>query len=628
MARYPDSFLDRLKERIDLVDLIGRHVHLKRKGTSWVGLCPFHKEKTPSFNVRSDHGYFKCFGCDAKGDAIEFLMQIQGIPFQDVVEMLASEAGLELPPPDPHHAQQSQDMAAQRVRQSQLHELLSAVNRYYQTRLTTSDGEPGRTYLAKRGLKTATIQKFGLGFAPPGWRNLLNHFGGGAAAGENLEKIGLCVMRDTEPGDTGNAQEKRRNFYDRFRNRITFPIYDHRRRLAGFGGRSLEPGEPKYINTPETELYQKGRILYGLDQAQEAIQRQKRVLVVEGYMDLITLAEYGFNNTVATLGTAMTMEHLHLLWRRCHHITFCFDGDMAGQKAAWRALERVMDGLVADRRVDFVFLPKGEDPDQVVRQEGSEGFQGRLRKAKPLLDFLLENLSQDLQVDTPEGVAALIHRSRERLLKVADPLLRDLFADKVGQRFGLSSAQVLGQIALQHRPGLPSSSGGVQTGGRFQEGPRPAIFSRSATTGRNFEQLLLAILLRRPQFLHDLEDDLDRLELENPHLNALLRECIQIGHTCHDEVPLPLEQFSSPGMRTLARAILEAEETTPDNIEKELEGCLDTCLRRSIDRDIRRLEEKNRATGSWTDQELMQLSGYKKEKARLDLKRRMAPAMH
>ncbi|MBF0136746.1 MAG: DNA primase [Magnetococcales bacterium] len=615
MPRYPDSFLDRLKERIDLANLIGRHVHLQKKGNSWTGLCPFHKEKTPSFNVRSDHGYFKCFGCDARGDAIDFLMQLQGLSFQDAVETLATEAGLELPASTQIQGDQKQQDAAQRARLHQLQELLAAVNRYFQSQLAAPGGEAGRLYLAKRGLQAATIRRFGLGFAPPGWRHLLNHFGGGTAAGENLEKIGLCTISRPTDHEDGKGGNHKVNQYDRFRNRITFPIHDHRRRLVGFGGRLLEPGEPKYINTPETELYQKGRILYGLDLAQEAIQRQKRVVVVEGYMDLITLVEHGFNNTVATLGTALTADHLRLLWRRCHHLTFCFDGDVAGQKAAWRALERVMEGMEADRHVDFVFLPQGKDPDEVVRREGSEAFQGRLRKAKPLLEFLQEHLSQELQIETPEGTAALIHRVRERLLKVGDPLLRGLFADKIGQKFGLTGSQVLGQITASYQR-VP------------REVRHPAVFPRTAMTGRNFEQALVAILLRHPRFLRELEDDLHHLELENPHLNALLHACIHLSDEWHDTGPLPLEQLSSQELQNLAQTVLSAEETTPDNIEKELEGCLDTCLRRHIVRDMRRMEEKNRATGTWTDQELVQLSGYKKELQRLDQKKRLSLTIH
>ncbi|MBF0425783.1 MAG: DNA primase [Magnetococcales bacterium] len=632
MARYPDSFLDRLKERVDLVELIGRHLHLKKKGSSWVGLCPFHHEKTPSFNVRGDHGYFKCFGCDAKGDAIDFLMHIQGLPFQDAVETLAREAGLELPAPDPRSQRQSRDEAAQRAQRQQLQELLLAANRYFQTQLTAPAGEVARSYLTRRGVQAATIQKFGLGFAPPGWRNLINHFGGGAAAAESLEKVGLGVVRDGESryrGESGRTGEG--NVYDRFRNRITFPIHDHRKRLVGFGGRLLEPGEPKYINTPETELYQKGRILYGLDQAQPAIQRQKRVLVVEGYLDMIALVEHGFDHTVATLGTALTAEHLQLLWRRCHHITFCFDGDIAGRKAAWRALERVMDGLVADRRIDFIFLPKGEDPDQVVRREGKERFQGYLRNAQPLLDFLLAGLSEELPMDTPEGVAALVHRVRDHLLKVGDPLLQGLFADEIGRRVGLSGAQVLGRLAIT-RPPQPLTPGrgghGIGSGRGGHAGRHPATFSRPMTAGRNFEQLLLAILLRHPRVVQPLEDDLTRLELEDTGLNALLHVCIRLAGEWGEQAPLPLEQLPSPEMRTLAQTILAAEEGNPEDVARELEGCLDACLRRGIDRDIRRLQEKARAAGNWTDQELMQLSGYKKEKARLDRKRRVAPAVH
>ncbi|MBF0295556.1 MAG: DNA primase [Magnetococcales bacterium] len=572
MPRYPESLIDQIRDRVDLLELVGRQVHLKKQGANWLGLCPFHNEKTPSFSVRPDRGY-KCFGCGASGDLFDFVMKSKSLDFNAAVEELAGQAGIRLP----DTRQEDPEAARKRQAQDRLLELLAAARGFYQERLASPVGARARHYLAERGMKEETARRFGLGFAPPGWSQVLDRFGGGEAAAELLAQAGLVTRK--APGE---------KWYDRFRNRLMFPIADLKGRCVAFGGRVLDAGEPKYLNSPESELFQKGKLLYGLDTAQEAIRKEGGVIVVEGYMDRLSLAEHGLEHTVATLGTAMTPEHLRLLWQRTHRIHFCFDGDAAGEKAAWRALELVLDGLDADRHVGFLFLPKGEDPDQVVRREGAEGFAARLRKGVSPIEFLLRHLGNGLELHTPEGRAALAHRARPMLGRIRDPLLRELYAQTLGQRL-----EIPVQYALEPetRPPVPMA--------RRVERPTRAV----AVMERNHEQALLALLLRQPRLVMEREEELSRLKLENAQLLELLTEMIELGHGFADPPSSwPLEQFPTRELSLRARSILAAEETPLELAEEEFEGCLVSlhlkALRLERGRLMRRLEREGDEDGS------------------------------
>ncbi|MBF0189222.1 MAG: DNA primase, partial [Magnetococcales bacterium] len=420
---FTDSFLDALRDRIDMVELVSRHVTLKRSGGNWLGLCPFHDEKTPSFSVRPDRGFYKCFGCGAGGDAIAFLMQIKGATFPEAVEELAAISGLPLPESRPVTPEQSRQ---RRERQEQ-YTRMERIARYFSEQLQHPPAEGARRYLQKRGLSRRSIERFGIGFAPPGWSGLIDHFAGGRAALDLLEPLGLVIRKES-----GNAG------YDRFRNRIIFPIRDLRGRCIAFGGRAMNPEEPKYINSPETVLFNKSRTLFGLNLAQEAIRREGSALVVEGYMDVISLAEHGISNSVAPLGTALTSDHLQMLWSRTHRILFCFDGDTAGRKAAWRAAERTLDGLDADRHAGFVFLPDGVDPDDMVRREGADRMRDRLvNSAHSLRDLLFSKMGEGLDLEGPEGRAATMHRALPFIERIRDPLLRALYVEEFRSRLHL-----------------------------------------------------------------------------------------------------------------------------------------------------------------------------------------------
>lgn len=547
MAGFSDSFIEDVRDRVDLLELVGRHVQLKKSGVNWQGLCPFHTEKTPSFTVRPDRGFFKCFGCGEGGDAFQFLMKTKGLGFVEAVSELATMAGLPLPAvlsPSPHKTQE-------RKERQQIFEQMIAARDWYCQQLAGPAGGHAREYLHKRGLLAQTIKRFSLGYAPRGWQNLLNHFGGGEAAVLALEKAGLVVKKDDPPA-----------VYDRFRERIIFPINDLQGRCVGLGGRLLGPGKPKYINSPETRLYRKGEILYGLDHAQEAIQREGQVVVVEGYMDLIALANKGIKAVVATLGTALTESHLKQLWRRTQRILFCFDGDQAGRKAAWRALERVMDGLEADRHAGFLFLGQGEDPDDIVNREGAEGFRKRMARAQPLIEFLIHHLGEGLSLKIPEGRAALIHRVRPYLATIADSLLRELYAETLSQRLDVPLSQVMGN-GTRRLPGH----------GRPGQGVRPGP-SPTRHDGRDYEQALLAVLLRNPVLVSTYEEELCRLKLENPQLSQFLAELIDLSADQDDEKPFTLEQLSQGAWAGFFQKILAAEESTHDDPGTELQGCL------------------------------------------------------
>lgn len=400
-SRIPRSFIDELLTRVDIVELIDARVPLRRAGRNYQARCPFHSERTPSFSVSPDKQFYYCFGCGASGSALGFLMDYERLPFPEAVEELASMAGMEVPR-EPGQARRRESLQP-------LYEVLAGAERHYarQLREHPAAGE-AVDYLKRRGLSGGIAARYGLGFAPPGWDNLLRALGGGAEAPALLERAGLLVPRE------GGGH------YDRFRHRIMFPIRDQRGRVIGFGGRVLGDEEPKYLNSPETPVFHKGRELYGLFEARRTEASPACVLVVEGYMDVLALAQFGVNNAVATLGTATTTEHLERLFRVAGEVVFCFDGDAAGRRAAWRALENALPLLGDGRQASFLFMPEGEDPDTMVRRAGPEGFQSASGRI-PASDFLFSSLLEQVDRDTDEG--------RARLASLARPLLERLPAD-------------------------------------------------------------------------------------------------------------------------------------------------------------------------------------------------------
>ncbi len=422
------QFLDELRARTSLSALIGRNVKLIRAGREWKACCPFHQEKTPSFTVNDEKGFYHCFGCSAHGDAIRFLTEVRGLPFMDAVKELVDAAGMQLPPPDPRAREKADRVAG-------LHEVMEEAARWFQDQLAGIGGGAARDYLKQRGLSDATIAKFGFGFAPASrakLRTALRRFGN-----DRLIEAGLLI----EPAE--REQGEHREPYDRFRGRLMIPIHDQRGRVIAFGGRILDEdqssssgsGQAKYLNSPDTPLFDKGRVLFNLDKAAPATRDPKRVIVVEGYMDVIALDQAGIGEAVAPLGTAVTEGQLERLWRLAPSPILCFDGDAAGQKAATRAAFRALPHVAADRSLAFATLPAGQDPDDLIRAGGREALETVLANAEPLVDRLWRHESSVGLLVTPEQRAGLRRRLVGHISAIGDPDVRDQYRAELLGRF-------------------------------------------------------------------------------------------------------------------------------------------------------------------------------------------------
>jgi DNA primase len=414
LSRFSPQFLDELRGRTLLSALVARSVKLTRAGREWKACCPFHHEKSPSFYVNDDKGFYHCFGCSAHGDAIRWMTDQQGLSFLDAVKELADNAGLALPAPDPRAAERDEQASKQ-------HDVMAAAAEWFAAQLRDDGGAEARSYLTRRGIAPTTIETFGMGFAPDrrdALKGALAAFGDAA-----LIEAGLLI----------NVEEK--TPYDRFRGRLMIPIRDPRGRVIAFGGRILGAGEPKYLNSPDTPLFDKGRTLYNLDRATPAARKSGRLLVVEGYMDVIALAQAGIAETVAPLGTALTEAQLERLWRVVDVPVLCLDGDSAGKKAAVRAAERALPLLAPGRSLSIAMLPAGKDPDDVVRSSGTAAFEPLVDGALSLVDLLWEHEFGALPLKTPEARAGLKRRLAELSATIADSDVRDQYREELRQRF-------------------------------------------------------------------------------------------------------------------------------------------------------------------------------------------------
>ncbi|MCH8306711.1 MAG: DNA primase [Proteobacteria bacterium] len=415
----PQHFIDDLIARADIIEVIGKRVQLKKAGREFKANCPFHDEKTPSFTVSPAKGFYHCFGCGAHGTALGFLMEYDHMSFVEAVESLASSMGIEVP------RDESQRPAH---RYDELFELLAKVERYYQANLRNNDA--AKDYLKARGIDGATAKRFGIGYASAGWSTVLDKFGKSNEIIERLLAVGLVIRKD-------NASH-----YDRFRDRIMFPIRDARGRCIGFGGRVIGDQEPKYLNSPETVLFHKGRELYGLYEARQAIRNIEMLVVVEGYMDVVGLARHGIEFAVATLGTATSDDHLTRLFRLTEEVIFCFDGDSAGRAAAWRALEATLPQIREGRQIRFVFLPEGQDPDSFIRDNGAKAFEGALAEGVPLSDFLVRELALKVDMDSVDGRARLAELAKPLVQRIPQGVYRELLTERLAEAVGLSASKL------------------------------------------------------------------------------------------------------------------------------------------------------------------------------------------
>ncbi|MDY7562190.1 DNA primase [Pseudomonas sp. CCC3.2] len=421
----PQSFIDDLLNRTDIVDVVSSRLQLKKTGKNYSACCPFHKEKTPSFSVSPDKQFYYCFGCGAGGNALGFMMDHDNLDFPQAVEELAKAAGMEVP--------REQSVKGQKPRQptdSPLYPLLTAAAEFYRQALKSHPTRKAAVdYLKGRGLSGEIARDFGLGFAPPGWDNLHKHLSSDTLQQKTMIDAGLLI----ENAETGKR-------YDRFRDRVMFPIRDSRGRVIAFGGRVLGDDKPKYLNSPETPVFHKGQELYGLFEARKYNRSLDEIIVVEGYMDVIALAQQGLRNAVATLGTATSEDHLKKLFRVVPNVLFCFDGDQAGRNAAWRALEAALSSLQDGRRARFLFLPEGEDPDTLVRSEGTDAFKARINQhAQPLADYFFEQLTKEADPRSLEGKAHMATLAAPLIDKVPGANLRTLMRQRLSEITGLNT---------------------------------------------------------------------------------------------------------------------------------------------------------------------------------------------
>jgi len=424
-GRIPQPFIDEIVARSDIVEIIGARVALKKSGREYKACCPFHSEKSPSFWVSPEKQFYHCFGCGAHGTVIGFLMQYEKLGFLDAVADLAQRAGLELP----REAQGAREPGS-----VDLYEVMARASRFFEQ--TLADNARAHTYLDRRGVDRATCSKFALGYAVDSWNAVLNRFGADEDERRRLLQVGLIIERDARGGHAEAG------FYDRFRDRLMFPIRDSRGRVLAFGGRVIDQGEPKYLNSPETPLFHKGRELYGLYEARQARTDFKRLMIVEGYMDVVRLHQAGITYAVATLGTATTQEHLQKMLRLTSELVFCFDGDRAGRQAAWRALENALELARDGREFKFMFLPEGHDPDTLVGQEGAEAFEGRLKTALPLSEYLVQELLPQVDLAHVDGRAKLAALAAPLFARMPDGVYRELLADRLAAEIRMPAAKL------------------------------------------------------------------------------------------------------------------------------------------------------------------------------------------
>ena len=506
---FPPGFLDELRSRVSLADLVGKRVRLTRKGREFGGLCPFHNEKTPSFYVVEDKGFFHCFGCGAHGDAVGFVMRSENLDFIEAVERLAGIAGIQVPQQTPHEREKAQ-------RQKTLLEALAAAARFYEDQLWSPAGLRGREYLEKRGLDEETMRRFRLGWAGED-RNALRRALTPEFPPPLLMEAGLLHASDYggEP-------------YDYFRERVIFPIGDRAGRVIAFGGRALGDAQPKYLNSPEHPLFEKGRVLYGLsaarvNAAKEAEAGGPGAIVTEGYMDVIALHRAGFTTAVAPLGTALTENHLAELWRLAPEPVLCFDGDAAGQRAALRALHRALPLLKPGQSLRFVTLPPGDDPDSLIRNSGPAAFQQVLRAAKPLADVLWQSELDAKSIATPERRADFEHRLMAHAGLITDRTVQAEYRRFLRDRlFALGRAQPTGAKSAgkdQQFPRAPAAPFGALHG----DAPPPP-----AAPGRRQREILIGILLEHPFLVAEAHEDIAALDFPEPELDRLRRAILEV----------------------------------------------------------------------------------------------------
>ncbi len=581
MGRIPQSFIDELIERANIVEVIGLRVPLKKAGREYRACCPFHTEKTPSFWVSPEKQFYHCFGCGAHGTALGFLIEHDRLPFPEAVEELAQSLGLTVP-------HEGGGAAPAPKRNDSLFDLMAKVARFYASSLESNPR--ARDYVARRGLTPDTLKRFEIGYAPDSWNEVLRRFGASDESRRQLHECGLIIERD---GDAPVPRSGER-FYDRFRDRIMFPIRDARGRVIAFGGRVLDKGEPKYLNSPETVLFHKGRELYGLYETRQSRAPLARLLVVEGYMDVVRLHQAGVHYAVATLGTATTADHLKRIFQLVSEVVFSFDGDRAGRAAAWRALQNALPEAIEGRELRFLFLPEGEDPDTLVGKEGREAFEQRLaHDALPLSEYFVRELGERVMTRGADGRAKVAQAARPMLLRVPEGVYRRLLTERLAQAFG-----------FQRTPEGIAELLGIRIG----DGATPAE-SRQAGAGRgSLVRQAVRLLLHFPQIAADIpEQRLHRIRaLQEPGIEVLSALIDELRITPAQSTAQVLERWRGrPDEPHLARlAGMEAMVRDAAAARRELEEALGRLHQESVRRQLDQLLEKDRNVGLSKEEKL------------------------
>lgn len=553
-GRIPPSFIDELLVRVDIVELIESRIPLRKTGRDFSARCPFHDERSASFTVSPTKQFYHCFGCGAHGGAIKFLMDYDRLEFTDAVEELASRIGLKVP-------YEASSRLAQTEDGKELYKLLQASAEFFRQELTRSD--QARGYAHKRGLSTEMLTLFGIGYAPDQWEALKSTLGTNPQRIALLEKSGMLI--------TGERGSK----YDRFRHRLMFPIQDRRGRVIAFGGRVLDNGTPKYLNSPETSLFHKGRELFGLWQVRQAHIKIPRLLVVEGYMDVVALFRHGLPQAVATLGTATTAEHAELLFRNCHDVYFCFDGDRAGRSAAWRAVESILPRLRDGRQAYFLFLPEGEDPDSLIHQEGQTGFEKRLASAMPLSEFFFSEQSKNVNLSSIDGKARLTERCRPLLLQIPDGAFRDLMLKQLDDLTGV-------QIRLESQ--LPSLK---------------PVSPLTASTGRTtLVRTAISLLIQNPSVALSVEVPYGFSTLNQSGVSLLIELLDFCRVRPEITTGLLLEHFSSrPEEKILSKLAIENYPGEDEELRSHFLGAIIGLIEQTQKQRRDEIEEKIRTLG-------------------------------
>ncbi|WP_305416835.1 DNA primase [Photobacterium leiognathi] len=570
-GKIPRSFIDDLISRHDIVDVIDARVKLKKQGKNFGACCPFHNEKTPSFSVSQEKQFYHCFGCGVHGNVLDFVMEFDRLDFVDAIEELASQLGLEVPRENDGNTTHRGPKAADK---RNYYELMGQVSQFYQSQLRTKEGEIAVDYLKGRGLSGEIVKKFSIGFIPDQWDMIRSRFGRDNESQKALVNTGMLIEND-------NGRR-----YDRFRGRVMFPIHDRRGRVIGFGGRVIGDGTPKYLNSPETDIFHKGRELYGLYEVLQTHREPEKIMVVEGYMDVVALAQFGVDYAVASLGTSTTGDHIQSLFRQTSTVVCCYDGDRAGRDAAWRAMEQALPYLTDGRQLKFMFLPDGEDPDSCIRAEGKDAFELRVNQAMPLSEFLFNSLM--LQVDTTsrEGKAKLSTLAVPLIDKVPGGTLRLYLRELLGKNLGLPDEAQLQQLISMH--GKESKPVG------------------QVQIKRTPMREVIALLIQHPNFVTQLEFDMsafDNIELSG--LNLLL----SIVDKCRNNPNISTGQLLEHWRGTKNEAMMAKLAAWELPLSKDEDNSLDVFLDamdkiidQCVEQQIEQLQTKSRTIGLSVDE--------------------------